>query len=62
VTDGLRLEDAHPHICWPVQRLILEHVATRRDLEECYSVDDVIAENEALDAWHEAQRASQKKG
>ena len=36
-------------------RLVLEHVATLREIEEFWSIDDVAAGNEALDAWREAQ-------
>jgi hypothetical protein len=41
--------------------LILERIATRRDLETCYSFDDVIEENKALDAWHWAQREQERR-
>jgi hypothetical protein len=35
--------------------LIIEGVATLRELEEWYSIDDVADRNEALDAWKEAE-------
>lgn len=41
---------------WPIERLIIEHVATLHELETWYSVQDVMDRNEALDVWQRAQR------
>lgn len=44
-------------------RPVLEHVASRREIEEAWSLDDLEEAHEALDAWIEARRkAEQSKG
>ena len=46
---------------WPVERLILERVATRQEIETHYSIDDVMTGNDALDLWHKAQQLAQRE-
>jgi hypothetical protein len=46
---------------WPAERLILEHVATRQEIETHYSLSDIVDANAALDIWLAAQRAAEKK-
>jgi hypothetical protein len=48
-------------IFWPCERLILERVATLRELEEWYSLPDVMERNKALDLRAEAQRKAQEQ-
>lgn len=57
----LTLDQVDPSVCWPIARLIIERIATRRDLETCYSFEDVIEENKALDAWQRAQREQERR-
>lgn len=45
---------------WPVQRLILEGKASLAEIDTYYSINDVADQNEALDAWHEAQRSAEQ--
>lgn len=42
---------------WPVWRLIFEGVATLQEVEQHWSIDDVLDANEMLDAKAEAQAA-----
>ena len=58
---GPNLAAMSPHICWPVERLILERVASRQEIETHYNFTDVVAGNEALDVWIRAQKEGQKK-
>lgn len=41
-----------------VWRLVMERVATLREIEEAWSILDVAEANDALDAWIEAQGSS----
>lgn len=41
-----------------VWRLVLERIATLREVEEHWSILDVAEGNDALDAWIEAHNAS----
>jgi hypothetical protein len=48
-------------VTWPGWRLILEQVATLRDLDMVWSINDIADANEALDAWHEAEAAANER-
>lgn len=45
-----------------VWRLILERVATLREVEEHWSILDVAEANDALDAWIEAHNQPAPRG
>lgn len=49
------------HLCWPVERLIIERVATLQEIETHYCTRDVLDRNEALDLWQAAQRRAQRR-
>lgn len=51
---GLVLTD-NQKLMWPVERLVLERVATLSEIETHYSIDDIADKNEALDARLEAE-------
>lgn len=44
-----------------MERLILEGKATRREIQEWWSIDDLADANDALDAWQEAERKAQRR-
>lgn len=44
------------YLKWLVWRLVLEHVATLREIETYYDLLDVLDANEALDIKEEAER------
>jgi len=41
--------------------LILERVATRKEIYTGYNFDDVLDANDALDAWKEAEAEAHRK-
>lgn len=43
------------NIEWSVWRVIIEQVATLREIESYWSIDDLADANEALDIKHEAE-------
>jgi hypothetical protein len=45
-----------------VWRLVLERIATLREVEEYWSILDVAEANDALDAWIEAHNSSGPRG
>jgi hypothetical protein len=40
---------------------VKERLATKQELETCWSIEDVIDGNEVLDAWADAERKARKK-
>lgn len=46
---------------WPMERLILAGVATRQEIQEWYSIDDLLDANEALDAKLQAEKQQAEK-
>lgn len=59
--ESIQLSEIAPQINWLIGRLIAEKIATREALETHYSFDDVIEDNEILDAWATAESIAQKK-
>lgn len=48
-------------VTWPAWRLVVEKIATLRELEDgTYSIDDVADAHEALDVFYEAQGKAQE--
>ncbi len=46
---------------WPAMRLVVERVATLREVSEWYSLDDVVMMNEALDLKYRAEKDAQER-
>lgn len=46
---------------WPCWRLVKERLASKEELESSWSIDDVVAGNEVLDAWADAERRTRLK-
>ena len=45
---------------WAVWRLVIEKVASLREIEEFWSIDDLADANDALDCMREAEAANSK--